>query len=147
MREMVFDMVRRTSKAIGGKCRSEQLGDLPPLTAIPEPAEHEADLWRMGRQICDLAQALGAIVLVDSNMVYISEAQPCFLQAIGDGLRGKPSPMLNPAKPLLFSGCEQFAVPHQRGRGIAVEGINAENDHDGVSLVCCRRCRQSRLMI
>jgi len=52
--------------------------------------------------------------LVDSNMVYIGEAQPCFLQAIGDGLRGKPSPMLNPAKPLLFSGCDQFAVSHQR---------------------------------
>src|SRR6516225_207442 len=115
MREMVFDMVRRTSKAVSGKCLSEQLGDLPAPTAIPETADHEADLWLMGRKIGDFAQPLGAIVLVDSNMVYIGEAQPCFLQAIGDGSRGKPSPMLNPAKPLLFSGCQQFAVPHQRG--------------------------------
>src|SRR5215472_3017146 len=115
MREMVFDMVRRTSEAVSGKCLSEQLGDLPPLTAIPETADHEADLWRMGHQVCDFAETLGAIVLVDSNMVYIGEAQSYFLQAIGDGLRGKPSPMLNPAKPLLFSGCHQFAVPQQRG--------------------------------
>jgi hypothetical protein len=115
MREMVFDTVRRTSKAGSGKYLSEQLGDLPPLMAIPETADHEADLRRMDRQICDFSQAPGAIVLVDSNMVYIGEAQPCFPQAIGDGLRGKPRPMLNPAKPLLFSGCQQSAVPHQRG--------------------------------
>ena len=115
MREMVFDMVRRTSKAISGKCLGEQLGDLPPLTAIPQTADQEPDLWRMGRHICDFSQAVGAIVLVDSNMVYIGEAQSCFLQTIGDGLRGEPSPMLDPAKPLLFSGCHQSSVPHQSG--------------------------------
>src|SRR5215813_6002506 len=115
MREMVLDVVHGTSKTVSGKCLSEQLGDLPPLTAISHTVDHEADLWRMGRQICDFAQALSAIVLVDSNMVYIGEAQPRFLQAVGDGLRGKPSPMLNPAKPLLFGGCHQFSILHQRG--------------------------------
>src|SRR6516162_11597327 len=99
MREMVFDMVRRTSKAISGKRLSEQLRGLPPLTPIPETADDEPDLWRTRRQIGDFAQAMGAIVLVDRNMAYIGEAQSCFVQAIGDGLRGKPNPMLDPAKP------------------------------------------------
>src|SRR5215472_14006975 len=147
MREMVVDMVCRTSKAVSGKCLSEQLGDLPPLTAILKTAEHELDLWRMGRQICDFSQALGAIVLVDSNMVYIGEAQSCFLQTIGDGLRGEPSPMLDPAKPLLFCGCYQFAITHERGRGIAVECINAENDHDGVPEILAEPDSSRRLRV
>src|SRR5215831_2834011 len=98
---MVFDIVGRSAKVISGKCFDEEFGHLPSLVSIPKTAEHEAHRWRMSRRIGDLAQALGAVVLVDRYMMHVREARPCFVQAIGDGLRGKPSPMLDPAKPLL----------------------------------------------
>ncbi len=129
MREVVLDVVERAAKAVAGKCLGEELGNLLPLAAVPETAEHQADVGRMGRQIGDLAHAVGAAVLIDRDMVDIGEAQPGFAQAVGDGLRGKPRPMLDAAKALLFGGRHQFAVPHQRRRGIAVEGIEAEDDH------------------
>src|SRR5215467_269154 len=97
MREMVFDIVGRTAKVIGGKCLGEELWNLPPLAAIPEAAEHEADFGRMKRKICDLAPAVSAAVLVDRDMIHIGQAQPCVLQAIGDRLRGEPGPMLDTA--------------------------------------------------
>ena len=112
MREMMFDIVHRSAKVISWKGLDEKLGNLPPLAAIPEPPEHELQLRRMRCQIGDFAQALGAIVLVDRDMIHIREARSCFVQAIGDGLGGKPSPMLDPAKPLLFGGCYQFPVTH-----------------------------------
>src|SRR6516162_1925853 len=100
MREMVFDMVRRTSKAISGKRLSEQLRGLPPLTPIPETADDEPDLWRTRRQIGDFAQAMGAIVLIDRNMAYLGWARSGFVQRRGDGLRGKRRPVLDPARSL-----------------------------------------------
>src|SRR5215471_13964919 len=99
MREMVFDIVGRTAKLVGRKCLGEELLNLPPLAANPEAAEHQSDFGRMERKIGDLAPAVSAAVLVDRNMMYIGQAQPCFVQAIGDRLRGKPGPMLDPAKP------------------------------------------------
>src|SRR6516225_4147603 len=129
MREMVFDILGRTAKVISGKCLGEELWNLSPLAAIPEAAEHQSDFGRMERKIGDLAPAVSAAVLIDRNMMHIGQAKPCFVQAIGDRLRGKPGPMLDPAKPLLFGGCHQFAVPYQRGRRIPMEGINAKNDH------------------
>ena len=131
MREMVLDIVDRAAKAVSGECLGEELGNLLPLTSVSETAEHEADFRRTGRQICDLAHAVGAAVLVDRHMFDIGKAQPGFTQAVGNGLRGKPGPMLDPAKALLLGGCHQSAVPHQRGRGIAVKGIETQDDQLG----------------
>src|SRR6516162_3191576 len=115
MREMVLDIVRRTAKVISGKCLCKEFWNLPTLATILEAAEREANFGRMERKIGDLARAVSAAILVNRNMMHLGQADPCFAQAVGYGLRGKPSPMLDPAKPLLFGGCHQLAVPYQRG--------------------------------
>src|SRR5437016_4083654 len=83
----------------------------------------------MSDRIADLAQTLGAAILVDRDVIEIGEAQACFTQAIGNRFRRKPCPMLDAAKPLLFGRRHQYAIPHQRRRGIAVKGIEAKDDY------------------
>ena len=87
----------------------------------------------MAEKIADLAHSMGTVVQVDRDMVHIAEAQAGFAQAIGDRLRGKPRPMLDAPKTLFFCGCHQLAVHHQGSRRIAVEGIDAEDNHGGIS--------------
>jgi len=115
MREMVFDIVNSSAKIVGGKCLGEELGKFLPPAAIPETAEHEVHSGRVHGNICELAQPVSAVVLVDRNMLYIGEVQPGFTQAVGDGLQGKSGPMLDPRKALFFRRSHQHAVPHQGG--------------------------------
>ena len=88
----------------------------------------------MRHQIAELEPALGSIILVDRDMVDIAEPQAALAQAIGDRLRGKSRPMLDPAKPLLFRRGDQLAVAHQRRRSIGVEGVDAEDDQRSAAL-------------
>ena len=78
MREMVFDIVKSSAKIVGGKCLGEELGKLLPPAAIPETAEHEVHSGRVRRYMRELAQPVGAVVLVDRHVLDIGEAQPGF---------------------------------------------------------------------
>ena len=40
--------------------------------------------------------------------------------------------MLHAAEPLLFRRSNKLAVPDERSRGIAMEGVEAEDDHRGI---------------
>ena len=62
-------------------------------------------------------------------MLHIGERDARFAQAIGDRLRGKAGPMLDAAEALLLRRRDELAVAHERGRRIAVKGVEAEDDH------------------
>ena len=83
----------------------------------------------MGEEIADLPQQIGPAVLIDRDVVHIIEPQVRLPQTIGDGLRWKARPMLDAAEPLLLRGGDEHAVAHERGRGICVKGVKAEDDH------------------
>src|SRR3954451_9609333 len=102
MCEMMLNIVEYPAKAISRKCFGEEFGNLLPPAAVPETAEQETHFGRMGCQICDFPHAMGPAVLVNGEMLHICQTQPGFTQAVGDGLRGEPRPMLDPAKALLF---------------------------------------------
>src|SRR5262245_44652610 len=99
---MVFYIVNRAAEIVSGKRLGEKRGSLLPLMSVPESADYKVDFGGMGCKICDLPHAMGPAVLVDPHMLYIGESQPGFAQAVGDGSGGKPRPMLDPAKALLF---------------------------------------------
>ena len=83
----------------------------------------------MGEEVSELAQPVGAAVLIDGNVIDIGERELRLPQAISDGLRGKTRPMLDAAEALLLGGGEKHAVAHECGGGIAVERVESEDDH------------------
>ena len=96
---------------------------------IAQPAEHQIEAGTPDQKVADLPQQVGATVLIEGHVLYIRQPNASLVQAIGDGMDGKPSPMLDTAKSLLLSGCNQFSVPHQRSRRIAMKSVQTQNDH------------------
>jgi hypothetical protein len=129
MREVVLDVVEGAAKALSGKRGLEQFGNPLPLAAGTDALAQQRQLRRMGQQPGEPAQRLGAAVLVDGDMVDIGEPQPSLAKAISDGVRRKPGPVLDSAEALLFGGRDQGAVPHERRSGVAMKGVETEDDH------------------
>jgi hypothetical protein len=61
-------------------------------------------------------------------MRHIAEIELRLFQTIGDGVRRKPRPMLDAAKPLLFGGGNKLAAAQNASRGVGVIGVDAEDD-------------------
>ena len=62
-------------------------------------------------------------------MLNIGERDARFPQAIGDRLGREARPMLDAAESLLLRRRDELAVADERSRGIAVEGVEAKDDH------------------
>ena len=91
---------------------------------------------RFGRvliKIAELAQKIGATVLIDGHMIDIRERNAAFIEAIGDGLRREARPMLDATEALLLGRGDENAVAHERGRRVAVEGVETENNHASIN--------------
>src|SRR5262245_2538294 len=71
-------------------------------------------------------------------MINVGEREPRLAQAVGDGLRRESGPVLDAPEALLFRRCDENALAHNRCRGIAVEGVEAQDDHRD-NLVTSRR--------
>jgi hypothetical protein len=76
-----------------------------------------------GDQICQLLCKMRAIILVEPDMIDVEQRQARFDKAIGDGLRWKAGPILEPAEAFLFRGGDQPAVLKESGRRIAVKSV------------------------
>ena len=63
---------------------------------------------RCDQQVAELAQQIGATVLIDRDMIDVGERDACLAQAIGDRLRGKARPMLDAAEALLLGGRDEL---------------------------------------
>ena len=83
--------------------------------------------WRA--PISQFPQEIGPAVLIDGDVLDIGERDARFPQTIGDRLRREAGPMLDATKSLLFRRRNERAVANERGGGIAVEGVETENDH------------------
>src|SRR5207244_1263845 len=79
--------------------------------------------------ITHLTQPVGPAALVDGDVIDVSKRNLCLAQAIGDCLGGKSCPVLNPAEALLFGCGNEHSVAEKRGRRVAVERIESENNH------------------
>ena len=97
--------------------------------AVAQALEHQAEAGRCYRRHRRASALVGAAVLIDRDVVDVVESNAGLAQAIGDRLRGKPGPMLDPPEPLLLRRGDQHAVAHEAGGGVGVEGVEAEDDH------------------
>ena len=129
MREMMLDPVHLAMKALSREARCQQLLDAPARSPVPEPVENEREVGTVGRHIGQLPEQIGPAVLIDGDVPHIGEPDARFAQTIGDRLRREAGPMLDAAESLLLRRRNEHAVAHERGRGIAVECVEAENDH------------------
>ena len=127
---MMLDRVDLAAKPLAWKRRVKEFGNSLPVAPIADPIADQAKTRRMGGKIGEPPHAMGAPVLIDRDMRHIAEPQPRFPQAISDRLRRKSGPVLDPPEALFFGRGQQNAVAHQRCRGITVESVEAEDDHD-----------------
>src|ERR1035437_642801 len=125
----MFDIVERALKAVPRHGLCQQFGNALALATISDLLKHQREIRPMDEEIADLPQQIGPDVLIDRDMLDIGQRETRFPQAIGDGLRWKASPMLDPGEPFLFRRCHKLAITNNRRCRIAVEGIQAEYDH------------------
>ena len=88
-------------------------------------------MGRRAQNVGDLAKEVGPTVLIDGDVVDLRERELGLAQAIGDGLRGKPGPVLDPAEALLLRRRNEHPVAHEGGGGVSVKGVEPEDDHSG----------------
>ena len=134
MREMMLDGVEFAAKPLARKGSVEKFGNSRAAAAIAQPIEDQPGTRRMGCEIGEPAQPVGAPILIDCDMRDIVQPQPRFPQAISDRLGRKSGPVLDAPEALLFSRGQEHAVADERRRGIAVKRVESEDDH-GASLV------------
>ena len=65
----------------------------------------------------------------DGDVVEPGELDAGFVEAELNCLHGKPGGVFDAIQALLFDGGEQAAVGHNRGGGVGVIGIDAQDDH------------------
>ena len=92
----------------------------------------------MAQQIAKLTDEVSPAVLIDRDVVHVTQTNPCLAQAIADRLRRKTGPVLLTAKSLLLRGGDEHAVAHKRRRGIRVESVESKDDQAGPFFKCAR---------
>src|SRR5712691_3416969 len=131
MRQVVLDVVECAAKTLARKGLAEKVRNALPLAPVAQPLAQQGDTGRMDEQMADPPEEIGAAVLIDRHVVDVGQAQARLAQAIADGFARESSPMLDATKPLLLGRRDKQAVAHERGRRIAVKGVEAEDDHRG----------------
>ena len=129
MGEMMLDVVKSGAQGSTGKLLRQEPRDRLSLASVAEPVEHEADTRRRAQEVADLAQPVGAAVLIDGDMVNFGERELSLAQAIGDGVGRKSGPMLDAPEPLLLGRRDKHSIAHECRCGIAVKGVEPKDDH------------------
>src|SRR5262249_47069329 len=138
MRQMVLDVVNRALEAFPEERLLQQFLDAFAFAAISQPVEDEAEIGPPGGDIADLAKEIRAAVLIDGDMIDVLQADAGRLEAISDSLRRKAGPVLDPAKALFLGSSDQHAVAHDRSGGIAMKGIETEDNQAAISALSRR---------
>ena len=112
MRQMMLHPVEFRAHGLAREGLLQQNREPLAGAAIAYPAEHQIDVGALGQKIANLAHEVGATVLIKRNVFHIRNLNACLTQTIGDGVGGKPRPMLYAAKSLLLGGSDQLAVSH-----------------------------------
>ena len=112
MREVMLDPVKRGAEALARKRPRQQFRNSRAATAIAQPREDQPRIRSMAQQIAKLADEVSPAVLIDRDVVHVTQTHPCLAQAIANRLRRKAGPVLHTAKSLLFGGGDEHAVAH-----------------------------------
>src|SRR5262245_39645276 len=102
MRHMMLDLVEFSAQLLARKRPRQAFRNSDAAATIAQPGEDQSRIWPMAQDVADLADPVGAAVLVDCDVVYIAQAQASLPQAIADRLRWKACPVFLAPKPLFL---------------------------------------------
>ena len=91
-------------------------------------------LGRCVSDVSELAEKIGPAAAIDGDAGDVAEIDFGFRQAIGDGARREPRPVLEPAKPLLFGRGQEHTVAQDAGGRVGVVGVDPEYYQSGAVL-------------
>jgi len=110
---MMFDVVHARLQRAGRDAESltQQLRGILGFGAIFEPLPRQArDAGQVSQRETELGQQIGPAVLVDADVIDVSEADAANVEHLLDGLRREACEMLDAVKPLLGDSRDQLAV-------------------------------------
>src|SRR5947207_1321945 len=107
MRQMVLDRVKSCADGLVWKRLIQENWERCTRPSIAYPVQHKMDARPFGQKVTNLAHKIGAIILVECNVVHIRESNTGLTQTIGNCLRRESSPMFDATKALLFGSRHQ----------------------------------------
>jgi hypothetical protein len=126
---MMLDAMHCTFENLIGKPRGEFLFDRLSLSLVFQPIHDECNIRPPRESKIGLLQKMRPRIGVDCDMIDVGKRNASRLQTVRDGLRREAGPMLDAREPLFLDRCQDLAVANYTGRGIAVIGIQTEDDH------------------
>ena len=98
------------------------------LAPVAHPVEHHPEIRPARDEIAELVQEVRAPVLVDRHVRDVRQLHARLSQAVADRLGREASPVLDAPEALLFRRGEEHSVAQQAGGGVAVVGVEAEDN-------------------
>ncbi len=126
---VVLDVMDLGAQRLPRKGAGDRLLDRGGAADVGEALEDEGRAGPALQDVEGAAPAVDARVAVDGEVVDVGEAQAGILQAPAHGLGGQAGPVLDAAEALLFSRGDELAVLHQGGGGVAMIGVQSEDNH------------------
>jgi hypothetical protein len=110
MGQMVLHAVEFRSQSLPRKCLLEKDGERATGAPIVQPTQYQIDVRPVDQKIEYLAREIGATILIECDVLHVRKSDTGFPQAILDGPRGKPGPMLYAPEPFLLRSGNELPI-------------------------------------
>ena len=132
MREVMLYAMYLGTEAFPGERRFHTvLKGRGPLD-VGKAFEDEAEARALGQDVERTPEVVDLRVSVDGDVIDIAERESGVGKAPFHRLSGQTRPVLDAAEAFLFSGGDELAVFDESGGGVAMVGVETEDDHKGV---------------
>src|ERR1700744_4059933 len=98
----MLDIVDLAGKG-AARQRAKLMGDAGDLFAIAQSTEQEMRAWAARCDVGKFAEEISVPAAIDGDMRNVPKIGLGFVQAVGNGLRGKAGPMFDSAEPFLLN--------------------------------------------
>ena len=96
---------------------------------VGEALEDETEAGALAQNVQRTTQVVDLGITVDGDVIDIPQREARVGQTPLHGLGGQAGPVFDAAEALLFSGGDEFAVFDEGGSGVAMVGVETEDDH------------------
>jgi hypothetical protein len=97
---------------------------------VREALEDQAQARAAAQDVEGAAEVIDLRVPIDRDVIDIAQFEPGIREAPFHGFRGQTGPVFDAAEALFFSGSDEFAIFNEGGGGIAVKGVETEDNHE-----------------
>src|ERR1043166_173561 len=130
MREVMFDVMDACFDGFAWKSLLQ--GDLETggFANVFHPVENQSDIGPVRDDKGEAAQVVDAGFAIHRDVIEVANREAGLLQTELDGSNRQAGPMFHATKTLFFGGGDNYSVPHEAGRKIAVIGIETQDGHE-----------------